>query len=87
MNRLSTCTSGRFAVELNLQRNASATLLDLLTCSGSFMETSGYCQKGDTCTFAHTNEELQNGHSESCLETAGETEIPGSQKFQKGCHA
>jgi len=30
------------------------------------METTGYCQKGDACTFAHSAEELQNAEG-SCL--------------------
>ncbi|CAK9015015.1 unnamed protein product, partial [Durusdinium trenchii] len=31
----------------------------------SYVESTGYCQKGDACTFAHSPAELANGDGES----------------------
>eukprot|EP00434_Breviolum_minutum_P042943 symbB.v1.2.038248.t1/scaffold5893.1/size22692/3 len=46
----------------------------------SYIESTGYCQKGDECTFAHSPEELQNGN-------AGVEQAPADineEKFGKG---
>ncbi|CAK9065024.1 unnamed protein product [Durusdinium trenchii] len=40
----------------------------------SYMETAGYCQKGDACTFAHSPAELANGG----IELGGAGDVGGS---------
>ncbi|CAL1173662.1 unnamed protein product, partial [Cladocopium goreaui] len=42
----------------------------------SFMETTGYCQKGDACTFAHSAEELQNAEGSNFQEVKGDVQEP-----------
>ena len=38
------------------------------TCSGSYIDSIGYCQKGDACIFAHSPAELANGDDRSHFE-------------------
>ena len=51
---------------MEVKTNANREGIDFELRLGSFMETTGYCQKGDACTFAHSAEELQNAEG-SCL--------------------